>query len=402
MKRVLAVDDSRSMRMLITEALAPLGIEILQAEDGQKGLQAAIESTPDLILLDVTMPVMDGPAMFKEMRCRGLKTPVILLTASLNAATVAPLIALGLNDYIAKPFNTSELQAKVKKILFRGEESKAVQSPQPPAIVASDKPEPSTETTDVASPDVASPSMIRAHVDILIIDDMPNVAKRFKNLIPDSIQADDAVDIRTATELCRSRLYRVVLIDVDMPGINASSLVRLLRVLQPTAIFVAIVLKNVKDPQQVAKEIGLRNVFLKPFDAEQVKDLLATYFETGPLVECKDNLVQIAACASSKGKEERYFSDVVKSVNESIDSVAAACFPSVIVDLSSVPRAPAAIVQMITKILGYAKSFDLELQLITPTDVKDILMGFVETTQIPMFPTAADADAGSNQFQTRK
>jgi two-component system, cell cycle response regulator len=236
----------------------------------------------------------------------------------------------------------------------------------------------------------------RAHVDILIIDDMENVSKRFKTMIPDTIKAEEALDAQTATSLCRTRIYRIVLVDIDIPNVNTPSLVRQLRALQPTAAFVALVLKNTKEPLQVAKEQGLDNILLKPFNGDQIKDFLAVHFESSAPVERVENSLRIAPCVTSRGKEDRYFSQVITLVNEAIEAIATACYPSVIVDLTHVPRVPSSVVQMVIKIAEYAKEFDIELHVVTPPDIRSALTGLVETAQIPMYPTIADAEAGTN------
>jgi len=118
MKRVLAVDDSKSMCTLIAEALEPLDLELLQAQNGEEGLRVVSKTALDLILLDLAMPIMDGFTMLKEMRGRGIKTPVILLTASSGNSMISRLTPFGLNDCIQKPFDREELIAKVKKVLW--------------------------------------------------------------------------------------------------------------------------------------------------------------------------------------------------------------------------------------------------------------------------------------------
>src|SRR4051812_9406368 len=86
--RILTVDDSRAVRMLVKKALADMAFEIDEAEDGEKGLQAVDQNPPDLILLDVTMPVLDGPGMLERLRSRGISTPVLLLTAESGTSVI--------------------------------------------------------------------------------------------------------------------------------------------------------------------------------------------------------------------------------------------------------------------------------------------------------------------------
>ncbi|HUJ25444.1 MAG TPA: response regulator, partial [Myxococcales bacterium] len=79
--RVLTVDDSRAVRSIVRKQITEMGFEAIEAEDGQQGLEKLKEGEIDLVLLDVTMPVMDGPAMLAKMREGGSKIPVIMLTS---------------------------------------------------------------------------------------------------------------------------------------------------------------------------------------------------------------------------------------------------------------------------------------------------------------------------------
>jgi len=117
--KVLTVDDSRMIRTLVRKYLAPLQLEILEAADGQAGLEAAAKEKPDLIILDVNMPVVNGSEMLKLLRenpeTRDLK--VLMLTAESAEKLVLELIKLGISDYIVKPFEEELLVKKVCKIL---------------------------------------------------------------------------------------------------------------------------------------------------------------------------------------------------------------------------------------------------------------------------------------------
>src|SRR5262245_8807106 len=117
MPRILTIDDSSTIRSIITKQMSDLGFEVDQAEDGKQGLAKLEEIEVDLILLDVTMPVMDGPAMLSALRETGNRTPVIMLTSESKRSIVAGAVKLGIEDYILKPFRPDELRGKVMKVL---------------------------------------------------------------------------------------------------------------------------------------------------------------------------------------------------------------------------------------------------------------------------------------------
>jgi len=90
MPRILTVDDSRAIRMIVGKQLQPLGFEIGEAEDGNDGLAKMQGSHYDLVILDVTMPNLDGPGMLAKLRGGGDKTPVLMLTSEAKTAIVTP------------------------------------------------------------------------------------------------------------------------------------------------------------------------------------------------------------------------------------------------------------------------------------------------------------------------
>jgi len=117
MPRILTVDDSRPIRMIVSKALIEMGFEVGEAEDGNDGLKKLKEGAYDLVVLDVTMPNLDGPGMLAKMREGGDKTPVLMLTSESKTSIVAALMKLGIQDFVLKPFKGDELKAKVLKAL---------------------------------------------------------------------------------------------------------------------------------------------------------------------------------------------------------------------------------------------------------------------------------------------
>jgi len=383
MKRVLTVDDSSSMRMIIKKALSSLELELSQAEDGQQGLDQAAAVKPDLILLDITMPVMDGPTMLKELRARGDKTPVILLTAESGTSVIGPLVPLGFTDYIVKPFKAEELQNKVKKLLQVSTKTAA---------------NPAEATGDAA----AQPAEGKPVVDVLIVDDMENVAKQFRTLLPEAVKMDAAQTAQTASALCRERVYRGVVLDLDIPGVDTASLARQLRAMQPKALFYGLGMRNMPNPEAAAKEKGLDGILLKPFVANNVQDFLGAFQDTGEPVETEENLLRVNPFSGSKDKELRYFTRLSKLVDENIEKMAAACYPCAVMDLIKIPHTPQMIVRMMSSTDSYAKGYGVELRLVVDPEILKILSEFVETAEIKMYSNVNDAKQGNNQIEVKK
>jgi two-component system, cell cycle response regulator len=375
-KKVLIVDDSRSLRSIVERALANLeNSELLQAENGEKGLEAVEAHSPDLVLLDVTMPVMDGPQMLQELRARGNTIPVILLTAESKTSVIGPMLKLGFNDYIVKPFKNEELLAKVRKILDAG------QAPPAPEVSAAEPAKkPWTEVYESAA-------------DLLLVDDMDNVAKKLRTMLPPHITMKSCLDSAAAIALCRRFAFRVVVQDLDIPNVNAQALFSQLRVLQPDAAFVALMIRVAEDGAQKAKQMGFSSVLTKPFNVEQVNDFLAAYFSTSELVTIDGNIIFIEPFKGSKDRYPVYFNRISRLVREAADSVAAACFDTVVLDLLSAPQSAEHLSKLAVFAANYLKAFDIRVKLLASQEICTMLKGITETAGLEMSSAREQAGA---------
>jgi DNA-binding response OmpR family regulator len=118
---VLVADDDADILRLVTLGLERSGYEVMAAGDGEQALNAALERPPDLALLDVMMPKLDGYQVTERLR-RNESTkdmPVILLTARVQDADVTRGMEAGADDYVSKPFSTRELRDRVQAALGR-------------------------------------------------------------------------------------------------------------------------------------------------------------------------------------------------------------------------------------------------------------------------------------------
>jgi CheY-like chemotaxis protein len=117
--KVLTVDDSKTIRMIVKKSFRPFDVEVMEAENGVEGLKAAKEQKPDLIILDITMPVMNGIEMLSKLKEEDeLKSiPVIMLTAESGKDNVMQIVKMGVKNYIVKPFKGEQLIERTKTVL---------------------------------------------------------------------------------------------------------------------------------------------------------------------------------------------------------------------------------------------------------------------------------------------
>lgn len=118
--KILIVEDEPNMRLGLKDNLEFEGYSVTLAEDGQQGLDLMLTQTFDLVLMDVMMPRLSGLDACKKARERGIKFPIVLLTAKGEEMDKVLGLELGADDYVTKPFSLRELLARIKAILRRG------------------------------------------------------------------------------------------------------------------------------------------------------------------------------------------------------------------------------------------------------------------------------------------
>ena len=117
--RLLVAEDDRGVREALERALRFEGYELLTAKDGADALDQVATAEPDLVILDVMMPHVDGLTVCRRMRERGMKTPVLMLTARHEVSDRVAGLDAGADDYLVKPFALDELLARVRALLRR-------------------------------------------------------------------------------------------------------------------------------------------------------------------------------------------------------------------------------------------------------------------------------------------
>ncbi|HIK37332.1 MAG: response regulator transcription factor [Geminocystis sp.] len=121
-EKILVVDDEASIRRILETRLSMIGYDVVTAADGEEALEVFRKTQPDLVVLDVMMPKLDGYGVCQELR-KESDIPIIMLTALGDVADRITGLELGADDYVVKPFSPKELEARIRSVLRRVDKS---------------------------------------------------------------------------------------------------------------------------------------------------------------------------------------------------------------------------------------------------------------------------------------
>jgi len=388
MPAILTVDDSRAVRTIVGKQVKELGFEVLEAEDGIQGLQVLQDAQVDLVLLDVTMPNMDGPTMLEKMRASGNKTPVIMLTSESKRSIVAGAMKQGITDYILKPFKPEELRAKVLSVLQGeiGGVDAVIDSGPAPAAPPTAEP--------AGSVGLQSGPGGSRFVDILLIDDMENVHKKLRSLLPPHVTMAAFTSAQQALGACRDKVFKVVLVDTEIPDVNSAVLSQQIRVLQPHAASVALSLRTANDAAGEVKDQGFDSVLFKPFRPETIDDFMVHYFDNQDFISVDDNVIKVTDFTGKADRVERFYTRLHSVYGAALEKIAAACYDEAVLDLGAPPGEADKLAKFVIEVSGKSKEFGMSLSVVGPETARKALAGFEETKEVKFFPTVQAARGG--------
>lgn len=370
MPRILTVDDSRPIRMIVSKALVEMGFEVGEAEDGNEGLKKLEAGTFDLVVLDVTMPNLDGPGMLAKMREVGDKTPVLMLTSESKTSIVAALMKLGIADYLLKPFKGDELRAKVLKALKL-----------PPNYVAQN-------AGTAAAADAGD-----GNLTMLVIDDMENVHKKLRSMIPEAVALETALTVQDGLTAVRGKKFKAILIDAEIQAGGASPLVKQLRLLQPAAGIWGMALRSANNVAKEMRDLGFDDTLLKPFTQDSIDTLVEQYtVKNEALVVANEDLIALTPFLGKEDKLERYFAKLSADVKTVVQKLGEACFESAIIDATHVPLTqPARVAQFLVNTFAVASELGISVKVVGSLELPKAMSGFQETKDLRCFTSVGRA-----------
>ena len=321
--KILTVDDSKTIRLIVSKAFKSFDCEVFEASNGVEGLAVASREQPDIIILDLTMPIMDGAEMLSKLKSNpDLKNiPVIMLTAEAGRENVLRIAKMGVRDYLIKPFKEELVVERVGRIIdLKPKSDVAVR------LRRFDDP-----------------------INVLIVDDKPAILDQIRTGLSDTpwtthgrAQTGEAVDY------CSQQLPDIILVSLSLPDGGGFSLFQMLRASNKTKavpVF-GLSVKTALEEQARAQQAGFSSIITKPIDFEDLKvkiarslhlDMSYKYFEQ------KDGVLVLRLPANFTPNVSNEVANHLRSkVSEAVDSG----LGKMVLDLSQVRMADISVIKL--------------------------------------------------------
>ena len=247
--KILTVDDSKTIRLIIAKAFKAYDCETLEAANGVEGLAVASRERPDVIILDLTMPIMDGYETLTKLKSDpDLRSiPVVMLTAEAGRDNVLRIAKQGVRDYLVKPFKEELIVDRVGRIVDL----------RPKGAVV-------TRVRRFDDP-----------MNLLIVDDKPAIADQIRDGLSDTPWTiHSCPQTGEALDFCSRSLPDVVVVSLSLPDAAGFSLFQMLRSSSRarTVPVFGMCVKTAADDQARAQQIGFNAIVTKPIDFDDLKN----------------------------------------------------------------------------------------------------------------------------------
>ncbi len=369
--KILSVDDSKMIHMVIGRAFKNYNVELSFASNGVEGLAVATRENPDLIILDVTMPVMDGVETLSKLKADPVlkEIPVIMLTAEAGKENVVKIARMGIRDYIIKPFTEQVLLERVGRVLDL-------------------QPKGSGESRNKTLEDTAN---------ILVVDDKPAIIDQVRSAFSStSWRVTSAAQCGEAIDLSSKEVPDVILINLSLPEGAAFNFFQMMRANTKTKsvpVF-GMSVKTATEEQNRAQSIGFNGVITKPIDPAELfyrvcramnVDTSSRYFFVASGIQvCKipNNPSQIIATELAN-----YISPKTR---EMVDSG----INKLLIDASEVQRIEMTIIKLLLQIVQACRELSIKFRVIGSGEFTGQARAFEETKDLEVFADKESALIG--------
>lgn len=356
--KILSVDDSRMIHTLINKGFSPYDVQMVFASNGAEGLEVAAREKPDVILLDVTMPVMDGVECLGKLKSNPeLKDiPVIMLTAEAGKENVLKIAKMGVRDYIVKPFTEANVIDRVSRLVELKPKGAAAASPAPaasaaPAVVAQKKARIATDALKV-----------------LVVDEHPAIIETIAKALskrgwqvvgsasPDQAQA--TISSITSVEDTPD----AILVSLSYPGKAALKFFQSARshAGMKNVPVMGLCVKTATFEMGEAKETGFVDVLTKPLDSKELPDRIARAMDLDitPIFYTSEGDCQILTVPQDLSETGSI--DLTRQSRSKVAGFVDAGFGKLVIDLTGVQKYEIPLMRLLASVIHECNSLDIK------------------------------------------
>jgi two-component system cell cycle response regulator len=371
--KILTVDDSRTIRLIVSKAFKSFDCEVLEAQNGVEGLAVATKEKPDIIILDITTPIMDGYETLTKLKSdpelKGI--PVIMLTAEAGKDNVLRIAKLGVRDYLIKPFKEEVVIERVGRVIDL-------------------KPKGQIQAKAKRFDDPLS---------ILVVDDKPAIAEQIKNGLKDTPWAiTTRAQSGETLDYCNQNVPDVILLSLSLPENAGYNLFQLLRGNPKTKSvpMFAMCVKTAVEDQGKAQQMGFNSIVTKPIDIDDLKSKVsrALSLDTSyKYFQQRDGVLLLNLPANfGPGVANEVTLHLRPQLAEAVD----AGLDKVIMDFSHVKTADISLIKLGLEVMGLCSELSLKNRIIGSEAVTQECKNYEETKDWRFMGSFEDAMTALN------
>lgn len=369
-RKILTVDDSKTIRLIVAKAFKTFDCEVLEGSNGVEGLAVASREKPDIIILDFTMPIMDGFEMLSKLKGDpDLKSiPVIMLTAEAGREQVLKIAKLGVRDYLIKPFKEDMIIERVSRVIDLKPRGEAV-----------------AKAKNYDDP-----------IQILVVDDKPAIVDQIRAGLADTKWKVEGVSAPgQAVDYCSSNSPDWILVSLSLPENGGYNLFQMLRGSAKTKsvpVF-GLTVKTDTDQQAKAQQSGFTGVLTKPLDFDELKtrvcrslnlDTSLRYFNT------KDGALVMSLPADFS---QSVANEVGVHLRNKVTAAVDAGLDKMVIDLSQLKKADITLIKLGLSAIQLCHELSLKYSMIGSEAVCQECKNYEETKDWRLFTSYNEAMA---------
>jgi two-component system cell cycle response regulator len=374
--KILTVDDSKTIRLIVARAFKSFDCEIIEAANGVEGLAVASREKPDVIILDVTMPVMDGTEMLGRLKSNSdLKSiPVIMLTAEAGRENVLRIAKMGVRDYLVKPFKEDQIVERVGRIVELKQRGGTVKT---------------RKRFDDA-------------LNLLFIDDKTAIHDQIKAGLADTNwKIEGQCDAHIALELIGEKLPDLAFISTSLPDGAGFWLFQKLRGSMKTErlpLF-AMSVKTAMEDQARAQQLGFTGVITKPIDFSDLKAKITRTLNLDASYKYFEQKSGVLVLNFPSNFGPNVANDITTHLGEKVTEAVDSGLDKIALDFSQIKTVDTALIELGINVIKYAQNLSMKTGAICPDTVSQACKNYEETNSWIFAGTLDDLLAAINKSQ---